>query len=192
VQSGKDCEGRAANEAELVITRMGILRATALALVALVILSAALFAAYFSSLTLEETVYANDRAQFNLLIASDATDFKDGLLQRILSSYRAHARIQLINIRSLAGTDTDSTDAILILDTCVACNDMASTISSYLETTEVRDRLVLVMTFGDSRDRFSHAGVDAISAASRASSLDDLYLKTTAQIDHIVAQRSWH
>ncbi|MFH1852688.1 MAG: hypothetical protein ABIA75_10115 [Candidatus Neomarinimicrobiota bacterium] len=168
---------------------MKILKPTAIILLSVTIVICTAFLFFLNSLKLDEAVYLNDQARFNLLIASDATTFKDRLRRLVINNYKEYANIKVINIANLRSTDTSKFDAILILETCIACNDIEPGITKYLEHTTDAERLVFIMTFGDSRDKFSRTRIDAISSASRTRSIEPLYLKITAAIDEMIIRQ---
>lgn len=138
---------------------------------------------YLHGLRLHESCHLNDQARINFLIASDASDYKDRLRTKIINRYEDYCNIKVINISNLKNNVSELFDIILIMDTCVACDDFNRSLKKFLVEDQNLNKVVLLMTAGDSQQGFNYAGIDAISAASRTDNIANDYLRIISEIE---------
>ena len=144
--------------------------------------------AFLASCTrnVKETQLTTENAKFNLLIAGDSSDFKDGIRDRIIARYRNNGNIDVVNIDKLENIKPEDYDVILIMDTCIGCEDFNWSMKSFLDRLEDYDNVVLLMTTGYSHYEYSYGGVDAITAASRIADEEEIFTELSAEIDRII------
>jgi len=134
----------------------------------------------------KETQLTTENAKFNLLIAGDSSDFKDGIRDRIIARYRNNGNIDVVNIDKLENIKPEDYDVILIMDTCIGCEDFNWSMKSFLDRLEDYDNVVLLMTTGYSHYEYSYGGVDAITAASRIADEEEIFTRLSEEIDRII------
>lgn len=144
--------------------------------------------AFLASCTrnVKETQLTTENAKFNLLIAGDSSDFKDGIRNRIIARYRNNGNIDVVNIDKLENIKPEDYDVILIMDTCIGCEDFNWSMKSFLDRLEDYDNIVLLMTTGYSHYEYSYGGVDAITAASRIADAEEIFTELSEEIDRII------
>lgn len=144
--------------------------------------------AFLASCTrnVKETQLTTENAKFNLLIAGDSSDFKDGIRDRIIARYRNNGNIDVVNIDKLENIKPEDYDVILIMDTCIGCEDFNWSMKSFLDRLEDYDNIVLLMTTGYSHYEYSYGGVDAITAASRIADAEEIFTRLSEEIDRII------
>ena len=144
--------------------------------------------AFLASCTrnVKETQLTTENAKFNLLIAGDSSDFKDGIRDRIIARYRNNGNIDVVNIDKLENIKPEDYDVILIMDTCIGCEDFNWSMKSFLDRLEDYDNVVLLMTTGYSHYEYSYGGVDAITAASRIADEEGIFTELSEEIDRII------
>ena len=144
--------------------------------------------AFLASCTrnVKETQLTTENAKFNLLIAGDSSDFKDGIRDRIIARYRNNGNIDVVNIDKLENIRPEDYDVILIMDTCIGCEDFNWSMKSFLDKLEDNNNVVLLMTTGYSHYEYSYGGVDAITAASRIADEEEIFTELSAEIDRII------
>ena len=144
--------------------------------------------AFLASCTrnVKETQLTTENAKFNLLIAGDSSDFKDGIRDRIIARYRNNGNIDVVNIDKLENIRPEDYDVILIMDTCIGCEDFNWSMKSFLDRLEDYDNVVLLMTTGYSHYEYSYGGVDAITAASRIADEEEIFTRLSEEIDRII------
>jgi hypothetical protein len=144
--------------------------------------------AFLASCTrnVKETQLTTENAKFNLLIAGDSSDFKDGIRDRIIARYRNNGNIDVVNIDKLENIKPEDYDVILIMDTCIGCEDFNWSMKSFLDRLENYDNAVLLMTTGYSHYEYSYGGVDAITAASRIADAEEIFTRLSEEIDRII------
>lgn len=144
--------------------------------------------AFLASCTrnVKETQLTTENAKFNLLIAGDSSDFKDGIRDRIIARYRNNGNIDVVNIDKLENIKPEDYDVILIMDTCIGCEDFNWSMKSFLDRLEDYDNVVLLMTTGYSHYEYSYGGVDAITAASRIADEEEIFTRLSEEIDRII------
>ena len=144
--------------------------------------------AFLASCTrnVKETQLTTENAKFNLLIAGDSSDFKDGIRDRIIARYRNNGNIDVVNIDKLENIKPEDYDAILIMDTCIGCEDFNWSMKGFLDRLEDNNNVVLLMTTGYSHYEYSYGGVDAITAASRIADEEEIFTRLSEEIDRII------
>jgi len=151
----------------------------------LLLLTMALLAACARSL--RETRLTTADPQFSLLIAGDASEFKDRLRTRIISHYRNRGNIDVINIKQLKQVRASHYDVVLIMDTCLAWTGFNPSLKAFMEHLEGGKNVVLFMTAGDPDWAFSFKDIDAITSASRIENEDSVFAEIVKRIDGIIA-----
>lgn len=150
-----------------------------LALVALVFLASC-------TLTVTETQLTTENAKFNLIIAGDSSDFKDEIRNRIIARYRNSGNIYVVNLNKLENIKPEDYDVILIMDTCIGCEDFNWSMKDFLDRLEDNNNVVLLMTTGYAYSEYSYGGVDAITAASRIADEEEIFTRLSEEIDRIL------
>ena len=151
----------------------------ALAVVALVFLASC-------TRNVRETQFTTENAAFNLIIAGDSSDFKDRLRNRIIAKYSNSGNIDVVNIKKLKNITPEDYDVILIMDTCIGCEDFNRSMKSFLDRLEDNNNVVLLMTTGYADYEYSYGGVDAITAASRIADEEEIFTRLSEEIDRIL------
>jgi len=144
--------------------------------------------AFLTSCTrnVKETQFTTENAKFNLLVAGDSSDFKDRVRNRIIARYRKNGNIDVVNINNLKDIRPEDYDVILIMDTCIGCEDFNWSMKSFLDRLEDNNNVVLLMTTGYSHYEYSYGGVDAITAASRIADEEEIFTRLSEEIDRII------
>ena len=133
-----------------------------------------------------ETQFTTENAKFNLIIASDSSDFKDEIRKRIIARYSNSGNIDVVNISKLEYVKPEDYDVVLIMDTCIGCEDFNWSMKSFLDRLEDKNNVVLLMTTGYADYEYSYGGVDAITAASRIADEEEIFVRLSEEIDRII------
>ena len=123
---------------------------------------------------------------FSMVIASDSSEFKDSIRNRVIQQYQNEGNIEIVNIKRLKDIDPTDYDVVLIIDTCLAWSGFNPTLNSFLEDNQSKDNVVLFMTAGDPDWTYSYQGVDAITSASVVEKEDMKFQEITKQINQII------
>lgn len=144
--------------------------------------------AFLASCTrnVRETQFTTENAKFNLIIAGDSSGFKDEIRKRIIARYSNSGNIDVVNINKLENVRPEDYDAILIMDTCIGCEDFNWSMKGFLDRLEDKNNVVLLMTTGYAHYEYSYGGVDAITAASRIADEEEIFLRLSEEIDRII------
>ena len=134
----------------------------------------------------KETQFTTENAKFNLLVAGDSSDFKDRVRNRIIARYSNSGNIDVVNIDKLENIRPADYDVILIMDTCIGCEDFNWSMKGLLDRLEDNNNVVLLMTTGYSNYEYRYGGVDAITAASRTANEEELFTRLSEEIDRII------
>ena len=134
----------------------------------------------------KETQFTTENAKFNLLVAGDSSDFKDRVRNRIIARYSNSGNIDVVNIDKLENIRPEDYDVILIMDTCIGCEDFNWSMKGLLDRLEDNNNVVLLMTTGYSHYEYSYGGVDAITAASRIADEEEIFTRLSEEIDRIL------
>jgi hypothetical protein len=128
-------------------------------------------------------------ARYSLLIASDASEFKDAVRSRVFEHFRNHSNVEVVNISRLKNIQADDFDAVLIMDTCLGWSHFNPSMKAFLDDVEDPDRIILFLTVDDTDWAFTYQGVDAITAASRMEDEDRVAAALINEIDQVLHPR---
>jgi hypothetical protein len=144
--------------------------------------------AFLASCTrnVKETQLTTENAKFTLIIAGDSSDFKDEIRNRIIARYSNSGNIDVVNIKKLKNIRPEDYDVILIMDTCIGCEDFNWSMKNFLDRLEDNNNVVLLMTTGYAHHEYSYGGVDAITAASRIANEEEIVTRLSEEIDRIL------
>ena len=129
-------------------------------------------------------------ARFSLLIASDASEFKDAVRGRVFDHYKPNNNVEVVNIGSLKTHHAEDFDAVLIIDTCLGWSRFNPSMKAFLDDAQDPDRIVLFMTVDDTEWDFTYQGVDAITAASHVEDEARIAAELIREIDRILEARA--
>ena len=124
-------------------------------------------------------------AGVTLLIAGDASEFKDSIRAAIIKRYSATCNIEIINIDKLPQKRSVDYDAVLIMDTCLAWSHFNRSVKAFLDHAENRN-VVFFMTADTPDWTFTYNGVDAITSASEKEHQQVMIQRLSAAIDRIL------
>ncbi|MGD9210256.1 MAG: hypothetical protein PVI90_05740 [Desulfobacteraceae bacterium] len=127
-------------------------------------------------------------AKFNILIASDGSEFKNVIHNRLIERYKDQCSINNIALKEINKVDSEKYDVIIVMDSCMAMSGFNLRVKKFLDNVSTNENLVLVMTAGDPDWQFNYNGVDAITSASVMENEEKVFILLTMQIDHIIAE----
>ena len=152
----------------------------------LLILSTFFLSSYSCTSSVKETQLSRENPMFSMVIASDSSEFKDNIRNRIIQQYQNEGNIEIVNIKRLKDIDPTDYDVVLIIDTCLAWSGFNPTLNSFLEDNQSKANIVLFMTAGDPDWTYSYQGVDAITSASVVENEDVKFEEITQQINQLL------
>lgn len=126
--------------------------------------------------------------EFTMLIAGDASAFKDGVRDKIIQKYGAFCEIHVVNIEDLPRLDAKPYDVVVIMDTCLAWSGFNSSLKSFLDKDANRVKTVLSMTAGNPDWQFQYKGVDAITSASVLTNQERFFSRIDLGIQQVLNQ----
>lgn len=129
-------------------------------------------------------------ARCSLLIASDASAFKDAVRQRVFDHFRHYSNVEVVNIGRLKTIQAKDFDVVLIMDTCLAWSRFNPSMKAFLDGAEDPSRVVLFLTVDDTDWAFTYQGVDAITAASRREDEERVAADLIRQIERLLPARA--
>lgn len=144
---------------------------------------------YSCTRSVKETQLSHENPRFSMIIASDSSEFKDSIRNRVIQQYQNEGKIEIVNIKRLKDIDPTDYDVVLIIDTCLAWSGFNPTLNSFLKDNQSKDNVVLFMTAGDPGWTYSYQGVDAITSASVMEKEDVKFQEITQQIDQIITSK---
>lgn len=136
--------------------------------------------------SVKENLLSRENPMFSMVIASDSSEFKDNIRNRIIQQYQNEGNIEIVNIKRLKDIDPTDYDVVLIIDTCLAWSGFNPTLNSFLEDNQSKANIVLFMTAGDPDWTYSYQGVDAITSASVVENEDVKFEEITQQINQLL------
>jgi GTP cyclohydrolase III len=135
----------------------------------------------------KERSFSPPDATHRILIASDASDFKDTIRDRLVDNYVKFAHIDVVNVSNLNNVEGDTYDAILIMDTSMGWNRLNVSFKRFVDNLENKDRVVLFFTTGDNHWDYQYQDVDAVTSASIVENEKDVFEALRSRIDRVLA-----
>ena len=136
----------------------------------------------------KETRMAHKGAEFTMIIASDSSEFKDSIRNRIIEQYQDEGNIDVVNIKRLKDINPLDYDVVLIIDTTLAWSGFNPSLNTFLENNEIKNNVVVFMTAADPDWKYSYQGLDAITSASVVENEDVKFEEISQQIDQILGK----
>ena len=133
-----------------------------------------------------EANYRPENAKFNLLIAASASDFKDGVRDRIVDRYKERGNIDVTDISGLKNVSCGNYDAILVMDTCKAWTWFNFSLKSFLKRSKNCHNVVLYLTAGDPEWTYQYENLDAVTSASVVENEDAIANQLSLRLDRII------
>jgi len=154
------------------------------------LLFAALMVIIFSSCSrnIKETTINNLNASHKIVIASNGSDFRDSIRERIIKKYSDNCYIEVINLDKLQTVEYDRYDAILVMDAIIAWGGFNPEMRNYIDSLNDKKKVVLFLSAGDEELKYSYKGVDAISSASVVEEEDKVVKEIIGKIDMLLAE----
>ena len=139
---------------------------------------------------LKEERYTRAAARIELLIAGDASEYKDQLRQRLIDHYSLFSNIDVVNIGKLREVNMADYHVVVIMDTCLAWSRFNPSTKAFLDrvSDRDRDRVVILMTADDTDWEFQYQGVDAMTSASNPENEDQVFERLRTKIDRIIGE----
>jgi hypothetical protein len=138
---------------------------------------------------IKENKITTGNAKYNFMFASDSSEFKDSIREKLIAKYSGEASINLVNIDKIKDIKAKDYDVILIMDTCVAGARGNTSMDSFLTNLKDNKNVVLFITYGGSDCTYSNKGIDAITSASKIDDSEINYQKISKQIDKIITDK---
>ena len=135
----------------------------------------------------KESRIITENARLNFVFASDASEFKDSIRNKLIARYKDQCNIDIVNIGKLKDIRTENYDVVLIMDTCMAWSTFNPSLKSFLENQTNHNNIVLFMTANDLDWEYRYKGVDAITSASEIENEESVYLELAEKIDKIIS-----
>ena len=136
--------------------------------------------------SVKEMRVSSEDSRFNMIIASDSSEFKDSIRNRVIQHYQDESNIDVVNIKRLKEINPLDYDVVLIIDTCLAWSGFNPSLNTFLEDNETKDNVVVFMTAGDPDWTYSYKGVDAITSASVVENVEVKFEEITQQINELL------
>ena len=113
----------------------------------------------------------NPKAENKILIASQGSEFKNNLLEKILDQLKSDQNyFSIIDCTTLEGENCEDWDAIIIIHT-LQIHEMPKEAETFLSKVSNLSKIMLVSTSGAGDDIVEGFDVDAISSASRMAAI---------------------
>lgn len=154
------------------------------------LLFAAWMVLFFSSCSrnIKETTINNLNAPHKIVIASNGSDFRDSIRNKVIKKYSDNCYIEVINLDKLQTVEYDRYDAILVMDAIIAWGGFNPEMKNYIDSLSENKKVVLFLSAGDEELKYSYKGVDAISSASVVEEEDKIVQEITGKIDKLLLE----
>ena len=158
------------------------------------LLYAVLMVIVFSSCSrnIKEMTINNLNAPHKIVIASNGSDFRDSIRDKVIRKYSNNCYIEVINLDRLQAIEYERYDAILIMDAIIAWGGLNSEMRNYIDSLSDKKKVVLFLSAGDEELKYSYNGVDAISSASVVTEEEKVVQEITGKIDILLSENRPH
>lgn len=154
-----------------------------------VIILTALFFIVSCTRNIKEYKIEAENAKYNFIFASDSSEFKDNIREKLVSRYKNQANINLVNIEKIKDINAHDYDLVLIMDTCFGGTRLNTSLNSYLDGLKNTDNTVLFITAGDNDWKYSYKDIDAVTSASEIRKEEQVYREIADKIDSIILSK---
>lgn len=120
----------------------------------------------------------------NMLIAGDASEFKDQVREGLIELYKDEYNIDVVNIDKLKSVESQNYDLIVIMDTTMAWGGFNPSSKGFLDSAENRGKTVLFMTASDPDWEYSYKDIDAVTSASYVENVETALAALRKEIEH--------
>lgn len=128
----------------------------------------------------------NTNSQQRVLIATQGSKFKEGVVNRLVEQLKARpVNIKVIDVSDLSSIEEDDWNAIVVIHTW-EYGKPTKAVQAFADRIQSKSKIVVLTTSGDGDYKLE--GFDAISSASKLSSVNDLVDKLMNKIDRILAE----
>ncbi|MBW2624439.1 MAG: hypothetical protein JRD68_16135 [Deltaproteobacteria bacterium] len=154
------------------------------------LLFTALMVIIFSSCSrnIKEITINNLNAPHKIVIASNGSDFRDSIRDKVIKKYSDNCYIEVINLDKLQTVEYDRYDVILVMDAIIAWGGFNPEMKNYIDSLSDKKKVVLFLSAGDEELKYSYNGVDAISSASVVEEEGKAVKEITGKIDILLSE----
>ncbi|MBC2716911.1 MAG: hypothetical protein HF978_16530 [Desulfobacteraceae bacterium] len=135
-----------------------------------------------------EQRFVNDNAKFDLLIGGLTSEFKEGIVSRLVERYKDQGNVDLVNFDKLNQVQCSDYDVILVMDSVQAWSLFNFSLKSFLKKTENCNNVVLLFTANDPEWEYQYNDLDAITSASMVDNEDRVFNELAAKIDVMISK----
>lgn len=141
-------------------------------LVLLIVFSLVSVKLFFTQGVIDEFEINSPEAGYNILIASQKSNFKNSLVERLVDDLNSDSTyIKVIDVTELSGINDKDWNAMILINTCEA-GMMQKDVIRFLSQTAYKDRIILLTTSGSGVWKPADSPVDTFSSASKKESID--------------------
>lgn len=134
----------------------------------------------------KETSHLQADARYHILIASDASDFKDVIRNRLVDHYKTTSNIDVVNLSALENIQGEKYDAIVIMDSCWVKSHLNLSFKEFLDGLKDESHVVLFLTTGSHEWDYQYKSVDAITSASVVENEESVFKQLKSRIDKVL------
>lgn len=136
----------------------------------------------------KESSHLQADARHHILIASDASDFKDAIRNRLVDHYKATANVDVVNLSTLENIQAEKYDAIVIMDSCWMKSHLNFSFKGFLDGLKDESHVVLFLTTGSHEWDYQYKNVDAITSASVVEDEEAVFKQLKSRIDSVLVR----
>jgi len=128
----------------------------------------------------------NPRAVMRVLIASESSDFKQAVIEKVVAGYDQDSLyFKITDLQNLADETASSYAAVMIINSCVAWQ-LNPKANAFIRQADTLERVILLTTAGDQDWQAGVAGVDAITAASLPADIERIADQLKAKLGPLI------
>lgn len=132
----------------------------------------------------------NPQAQYKILVASQGSEFKEKLVERIASEFESDSvYISVVDCTDLDQSHTNGWDAYILIHV-MQIHKMPKEAREFLNLLDDLSKVFLVSTSGAGDEHFTELEVDGISSPSRMIAIDPIMKWIQPRIKEILSKTS--
>jgi len=128
----------------------------------------------------------NPRAATRVLIASEASDFKQAVIEQVVTGFaKDDLFFKITGLQNLADETASGYTAVIMINSCVAWQ-LNPRVNAFIKKTDRLEKIILLTTAGDQDWQPGVEGIDAITAASIPADIERTAEKIKATLGALI------
>lgn len=125
----------------------------------------------------------DDKTQCRILIAATVSDYREKIIDGIVSNYYQKCSVKVINLNNLKYVKSHDYDVIVLIDRALAWTMFNFAVRRFIDTVDEKDKVVLFLSVNSTKWKLQVNDVDGITGASKQGDADSIVERVCTEID---------